>query len=111
MDLNLQSCDYFVLFKKADDAALGDDEAASGEVVLTDPGVGIAKVPPANAGGVPTSDFFRGILEYYKLQLVHLNPNGVLHMSIFVHLCEVYLGVPPSLELLRKSPFSKSRDE
>ena len=48
---------------------------------------------------VPTSDFFRGILEYYKLQLVHLNPNGVLHMSIFVQLCEVYLGVPPSLEL------------
>nr|TKW28327.1 hypothetical protein SEVIR_3G310903v2 [Setaria viridis] len=51
---------------------------------------------------VPTSDFFRGILEYYNLQLLHLNPNGVLHMSIFVHLCEVYLGVPPSLELFRK---------
>ncbi|XP_034587765.2 uncharacterized protein [Setaria viridis] len=51
---------------------------------------------------VPTSNFFRGILEYYKLQLVHLNPNGVLHVSIFVHLCEVYLGIPPSLELFRK---------
>ena len=38
---------------------------------------------------VPTSDFFRGILEYYKLQLVHWNPNSVLYLSIFVHLCEV----------------------
>nr|XP_034594610.1 uncharacterized protein LOC117856332 [Setaria viridis] len=27
---------------------------------------------------VPASDFFRCILENYKLQLVHLNPNGVL---------------------------------
>src|SRR5688572_28438082 len=50
----------------------------------------------------PTSDLFRGILKYYNLQLVHLNPNGVLHMSIFVHLCEVYLGVHPSLELFSK---------
>lgn len=51
---------------------------------------------------VPTSNFFRGILEYYNLQVVHLNPNGVLHMAIFVHLCEVYLGVFRSLDLFRK---------
>ncbi|XP_022680442.1 uncharacterized protein LOC111256491 [Setaria italica] len=51
---------------------------------------------------VPTSNFFKGILEYYNLQLVPLNPNGVLHMAIFVHLCEVYLGVLPSLDLFKK---------
>ncbi|XP_072147245.1 uncharacterized protein [Setaria viridis] len=51
---------------------------------------------------VPTSNFFRGILEFYGLQLVHLNPNGVLHIAIFVHLCEVYLGIPPHYELFRK---------
>lgn len=51
---------------------------------------------------VPTSDFFRGILQFYDLQLVHLNPNGVLHIDIFVHLCEVYLGIQPHFELFRK---------
>lgn len=41
---------------------------------------------------LPTSDFFRGLLDYYSLQLVHLNPNGILHIYIFVHLCEAFFG-------------------
>lgn len=53
---------------------------------------------------VPTSDFFRGILDYYGIQLVHLNPNGILHISIFVHLCEVYLGIQPHFKLFRSDP-------
>lgn len=51
---------------------------------------------------VPTSEFFRGILHYYSLQLVHLNPNGILHIAIFVHLCEVYLGMQPHFILFPK---------
>lgn len=51
---------------------------------------------------LPTSDFFRGLLDYYSLQLVHLNPNGILHISIFVHLCEAFLGVEPHFNLFRK---------
>jgi hypothetical protein len=31
--------------------------------------------------------------------LNHLAPNVVLHLSIFVHLCETFLGIPPSLSL------------
>lgn len=51
---------------------------------------------------VSTSDFFRGILEYYGLQLVHLNPNGILHILIFVHLCEAYLGIHANFNLFWK---------
>ena len=31
----------------------------------------------------------------------HLAPNAVLHLSVFVHLCETFLGIPPSLSLFR----------
>lgn len=51
---------------------------------------------------LPTSDFFRGLLDYYSLQLVHLNPNSILHISIFVHLCEAFLGVDPHFNLFHK---------
>jgi hypothetical protein len=35
-----------------------------------------------------TSNFFRSLLFYYGIQLHHLNPNSILHISIFVHFCE-----------------------
>jgi hypothetical protein len=49
--------------------------------------------------GLPTSDFFRGLLHYYGLELVHLNPNSILHISVFIHLCEAFLGIPPYFAL------------
>jgi hypothetical protein len=49
--------------------------------------------------GLPASDFLRGLLHYYGLTLNHLTPNAVLHTSIFVHLCEAYLGICPSFTL------------
>ena len=51
---------------------------------------------------VPTSEFFRGIINFYDLQLVHLNPNGILHIAIFMHLREAYLGIQPHFHLFRK---------
>jgi hypothetical protein len=48
---------------------------------------------------LPTSNFFRGLLYYYGLQLHHLNPNSILHISIFVHFCEAYLGIEPHFDL------------
>ncbi|XP_066335053.1 uncharacterized protein [Miscanthus floridulus] len=50
---------------------------------------------------VPASRFFLSV-DYYRIQVIHLNPNGVLHLSIFVHLCEAYLKIPPRLELFRR---------
>jgi hypothetical protein len=48
---------------------------------------------------LPTSDFSRGLLFYYGIQLHHLNPNSILHISIFVQFCEVFLGTEPHFDL------------
>src|SRR5438105_8813276 len=50
---------------------------------------------------LPTSRFFRGILRFYEIELVNLNPNSILHISAFVHLCEGFLGVRPYFALFR----------
>jgi hypothetical protein len=42
---------------------------------------------------LPISPFFCGLLDFYNLNLTHLNPNSILQISIFVHLCEAYLGI------------------
>jgi hypothetical protein len=42
---------------------------------------------------LPISPFFRGLLDFYNLNLTHLNPNSILQISIFVHLCEAYLRI------------------
>jgi hypothetical protein len=42
---------------------------------------------------LPTCSFFRGLLYYYGLELHHLNPNSICHISIFIHFCEAFLGI------------------
>jgi hypothetical protein len=46
-------------------------------------------------------DFFRGLLYYYRLELVHLVPNSITIVSTFIHFCEAYLGIPPHFTLWR----------
>ncbi|KAK1680748.1 hypothetical protein QYE76_041596 [Lolium multiflorum] len=41
-------------------------------------------------------DFLRGLLFVYGLQLHLLTPNSILHISIFITLCESFLGVQPN---------------
>jgi hypothetical protein len=48
---------------------------------------------------LPISPFFRGLLDFYNLNLTHLNPNSIMQISIFVHLCEAYLRVIPHFGL------------
>jgi hypothetical protein len=48
---------------------------------------------------LPASPFFLGLLDFYALNLTHLNPNSVLQIIMFVHLCEAFLGVLPHFEL------------
>ena len=38
---------------------------------------------------------------YYRIQLHHLTPNSFVHISIFMHLCEAFLGIEPHFELFR----------
>jgi hypothetical protein len=30
---------------------------------------------------LPTSDFFKGFLDYYGIEYLNLNPNGIFHVS------------------------------
>jgi hypothetical protein len=46
--------------------------------------------------GLPTCEFLHGLLHYYQIELVHLNPNSILQTTVFVHLCEAFLAVHPN---------------
>jgi hypothetical protein len=51
---------------------------------------------------LPASDFFKGLLGYYGVEYLNLNPNGIFHTSVFVHFCEAFLGIKPHWVLFRK---------
>jgi hypothetical protein len=51
---------------------------------------------------LPASDFFKGLLKYYGIKYLNLNPNGIFHVSIFVHICEAFVGIKPHWILFRK---------
>jgi hypothetical protein len=57
---------------------------------------------------LPAGDFFRGLLYYYKLELVHLVPNSITVVSTFIHFCEAYLGILPHFALWRHFSASKA---
>jgi hypothetical protein len=50
----------------------------------------------------PVSSFFLMLLEFYGLQLQHLSPNSITLVAIFVHLCEMFVGVWLSVRLFRR---------
>jgi hypothetical protein len=57
---------------------------------------------------LPAGDFFRGLLYYYQLELVHHVPNSITVVSTFIHLCEAYLGISPHFLLWRYFFYVKS---
>jgi hypothetical protein len=57
--------------------------------------------------GFPACDFFCGLLDHYQIELVHLNPNSILQIIVFVHLCEAFLGIPPNFPLFKNYFFLK----
>jgi hypothetical protein len=44
---------------------------------------------------LPAIKFFKGMLRYYDIKYLNLNPNGIFHISIFVHFCEAFVGIKP----------------
>ena len=52
---------------------------------------------------IPVYDFLRGLLFHWGIQLHHLTPDSILHITIFVHLCEAFLGIILTLTFLRVS--------
>jgi hypothetical protein len=51
--------------------------------------------------GLSACNFFHGLLDHYKIELVHLNPNSILQITIFVHLYEAFHGIPPNFPSLK----------
>ena len=50
---------------------------------------------------LPVHSFLPTVLEYYGVELVNLAPNAIANLSIFVYLCEAYLGIPATLDLFK----------
>ncbi|KAK1613207.1 hypothetical protein QYE76_036880 [Lolium multiflorum] len=50
----------------------------------------------------PIHDFLHGLLFVYGVQLHQLTPNSILHVAIFITLCECFLGVPPNWALWKR---------
>jgi hypothetical protein len=51
---------------------------------------------------LPASDSFKGLMGYYGIEYLNLNPNGIFHTAVFVHFCEAFLGIKPHWILFRK---------
>ncbi|KAK1649559.1 hypothetical protein QYE76_067364 [Lolium multiflorum] len=51
---------------------------------------------------VPVHEFLRGLLLIYGIQLDQLTPNSLLHISIFITLCECFLGIHPHWGLWKR---------
>jgi hypothetical protein len=51
---------------------------------------------------LPASDFFKGLLKYYGIEYLNLNPNGIFHISVFVHFCEAFVAIKPHWIWFRK---------
>jgi hypothetical protein len=51
--------------------------------------------------GVPAGDFLRWLLQFYRIELVHLAPNSITIIATFIHLCEAFLGITPHFHLWR----------
>jgi hypothetical protein len=51
---------------------------------------------------LPASDFFKGLMGYYGIEYLNLNPNSIFHTVVFVHFCEAFLGIKPHWNLFWK---------
>jgi hypothetical protein len=51
---------------------------------------------------LPASNFFKGLMGYYDIEYLNLNPYGIFHTAVFVHFYEAFLGIKPHWILFRK---------
>jgi hypothetical protein len=50
---------------------------------------------------LPARDFFKGLMGYYGIEYLNLIPNAIFHTAVFVHFCEVFLGIKTHWILFR----------
>jgi hypothetical protein len=60
---------------------------------------------------LPAHEFLRSLLYFYGIQLCQLTPNSILHLSIFVTVCEAFLGIEPHWGLWRKIFYVKRHND
>nr|CAH67926.1 OSIGBa0138E08-OSIGBa0161L23.7 [Oryza sativa] len=106
MDLGKSASTSATLKNLQEDGALPDRGSMEREVGGTNPqpllGRMVAIEDYVLCGFLPPpSEFLLLVLNFYGLSLLHLNPNSIAFLSIFVHLCEAYIGVEPFLDLFR----------
>ena len=51
--------------------------------------------------GYPAHSFLRGLFNEWGLELQHLNPIGVLHITGFITVCEAFLRMEPHVDFFR----------
>nr|AAK50601.1 hypothetical protein [Oryza sativa Japonica Group] len=49
----------------------------------------------------PFSRFLHEVLDLYEIHALHLAPNAVMTLAIFAHLCEMFIGVRPTMRLFQ----------
>jgi hypothetical protein len=49
----------------------------------------------------PFSDFFNAVLSHYQIHALHLDPGSIILLSAFAFLCKAFVGITPSVALLR----------
>jgi hypothetical protein len=69
-------------------------DLAAGEFVLFNLYIMCGLVPPF-------SSFFLLLLEEFGLQLHHLTPHSILHVAVFAHFMEMFMGVRPCTTIFR----------
>ena len=50
---------------------------------------------------LPMSEYFYRLLQFWGIQLHHLTPQSILHLSIFTHFYEAFLGLLPHFHLFQ----------
>ncbi|KAK1561656.1 hypothetical protein QYE76_007915 [Lolium multiflorum] len=60
---------------------------------------------------LPAHEFLRSLLFFYGIQLWQLTPNSILHLSIFITVCETFLGIDPHWGLWRKIFYVKRHND
>ncbi|KAK1646222.1 hypothetical protein QYE76_064027 [Lolium multiflorum] len=60
---------------------------------------------------LPAHEFLRSLLFFYGIQLWQLTPNSILHLSIFITVCEAFLGINPHCGLWKKIFYVKRHND
>jgi hypothetical protein len=87
------------LLKKQESLAFPDDESVPHHTI----GFRVTFIEFLIHGlSTPIHEFLHGLIFIYGIQLHQLTPNSLLYISIFITLCECFLGIHPHWGLWKR---------